>query len=425
MGADAQNAAAAAVAALARLHDGELHLAEVVALGDAAVPALGALLTSPPSTVPEPRLRAAQALAGIATEAARDALRYALHDSLQRRLAPPLAAGESDVISAIARSLATFGDDAVLRADLLAVLDHGCHPGACAALGELAETRAVPALVRCLEDDVARPHAAAALRRIGAAALPALRARVQASAQGEGDSQAAARAACVRLLGAFDDATTRPLLAAHLADASPAVRLAAAAALAEQGALDEAQPVLLAALDVAPTPAAHEAAAALCASAQGRSALLALAADPTAPAERRHAALAALAGADDARVPSLLRTLASAPDSALRAAALRGLIRRGAAAEDLRAHVDDPAADVRAPVLEALVLAGDIAAAARGLADADRGVRLGVAAALARVGARRCLLHVLLGRASVIARLRALGLLLATLRSARPGAPVL
>ncbi|MDI3259042.1 MAG: HEAT repeat domain-containing protein [Sinobacteraceae bacterium] len=407
----ALDAAAAAVAALARLHDGELHLAEVVAQGDAAVSALGALLASQPDTVPEPRLRAARALAAIGTPAARDALRYALHDSLRRRLFPPLAAAESDVISAIARGLSAGGDTAALREDLLAVLAHGCHPGACAAAGELAEARAAPALVRCLEDDVARPHAAAALLRIGAAALPALRARLLSETAG--DSPSAARAACARLLGALDPVGARPLLIAALADAAPPVRWASARVLAEQGVITEALPALLAALDAAPPSDAQAAAAALCASAEGRGALLALAADAAAPAERRLTALAALTEVGDARVVPLLHALATAPDPALRAAALRGLIRRGATAEDLRPHLDDPAAEVRAPALEALILSGDILAAARGLADRDRGVRLGVAAALARIGARRTLLRVLFGRGSARARLRAARLLLA------------
>jgi HEAT repeat protein len=402
---DAPDPAAAAVAALARLHDGERRLAEVVGLGEAAVPALGALLASRADPVPEPRLRAARALAAIATQSARDALRYALHDSLRRRLPAPLAAAESEVISAIARGLVACGDDAPLHADVLAALEHGCHPGACTAAGLLGEVRAVPVLVRCLEDDVARPHAATALRRIGAPALPALRARLQTPSHG--DSQAAARAACARLLGELEGENARGLLSGFLTDPSPAVRLACAVALAARGALAEARPALLAALDAAPAQVAHEAAVVLCGSVSGRDALLALANDPCAPCERRLAALAALSETDDARVTPLLETLVTASDEAVRTAALRALLRRGTAGDLVRGCCADPAAPVRALALEALVMTGDPAAAARGLADRDRGVRLGVAAALARTGDRRVLRRVLCGRTPAAARLRA------------------
>lgn len=151
-------------------HDGDNALLEVVAYGSRAVPALRALLFSrEPSGLYQARVRAVEALAKL------DA-----HDSLidflgSRRdvIDPVERLGEDAVINAAARAVAYRNDPGLFEL-LLELAQRSCLTGVIFSLSTFRNTRAIPALVAALSEDVSRVTAEVALKRIGMAARPAL-----------------------------------------------------------------------------------------------------------------------------------------------------------------------------------------------------------------------------------------------------------
>jgi HEAT repeat protein len=222
-----------AVAGLTRLDDGLLWLPRVVAVGDAAVPALEALLTGPPDVIPWPRCLAADALAAIGSASAPDVLLRALQQSVDRQLSLVLKEAESTVISRIARHLGAFRDPRIADA-LLQALHISCYPGCAETLGKLNERRALPLLIDCLADGYALGPVMEALKRFGEEAVPLLIERLgpPASVGLEGDTPATARAAGATVLGQIGGTAAIAALSRALADPQRVVRRAAALALA-------------------------------------------------------------------------------------------------------------------------------------------------------------------------------------------------
>lgn len=234
---------------LLHLHDGMRAIPYLVARGERIVPLLEPLLRGPPETIFEPRCRIAHTLGRIGGAGATDALVRALRDALQRKLDPVLEAAEAAVINCIADSLGRL-QAASARDVLLHALEQHAYAGVIRALADLNETRAIPWIVPTLNDDVARDTAIFALRRFGAAAVPALIAYLANRVDRSADR---GRAAAARLLAALAGRSAIAPLRTALRDPAPRVRLAAALALAdlvrEPVAASEIVPLLIAFLD--------------------------------------------------------------------------------------------------------------------------------------------------------------------------------
>ncbi len=163
----------ALVARLHNLHEIFRVQGELLLYGEDAVEPLAALLLSPPSTFPQPRVAAAENLGIIGSEEAVDALIRVLDYNDLQAIGPVQCLAEETVRNAAARQLGRFSFPRVVEA-LLASLqqDHLIEAGV--ALAQLGEVRAIPSLLECLEDDVKKEKATEALRRFGHVVIPAL-----------------------------------------------------------------------------------------------------------------------------------------------------------------------------------------------------------------------------------------------------------
>jgi hypothetical protein len=151
------------MAQLDTLLEGADAAARLVACGRAAIPALrDFLIEGRPRGVYQPRLWAAQALAGLGAE-------NVLIEYLRRPIASEDAVarfGEQTVRSAAAKALAEVPTPEA-RSVLYDVASNERLPGALEALALSDPVRATPILIDALGDDFARDAAAAALQRIG------------------------------------------------------------------------------------------------------------------------------------------------------------------------------------------------------------------------------------------------------------------
>ncbi len=213
----------------------------MVALGESAVPALEALLRGPSQSVYHHRYLAADALAAIAGPAATAALMRALRDSVSRRLDPASLESEDVIVNRVAEHLSRCVDPAITEL-LLEALRTRLYPQCALALGRMGERRAIPLLIECLYDDVARSAGALALRGLGDASVAPLIDALYEPRLVHGlepPSRIDGRAAAARLLGELADRGTaaakleRALaLAFALRDGQRAVRIEAALSLA-------------------------------------------------------------------------------------------------------------------------------------------------------------------------------------------------
>jgi len=146
------------------ISEGELGVAMLVACGARAIPMLREfLLHGTPRSIYVGRQRTVRAMAELG--AASVLIEYL---SQQKRIADPMVRyAEEAVENTAACSLARWQTDEAF-ATLLHVVERQNLPGAVEALGAFGRPEAAPALIRCLEDDVARPRAKDSLRRIGA-----------------------------------------------------------------------------------------------------------------------------------------------------------------------------------------------------------------------------------------------------------------
>ncbi len=186
------------VQSLSALHSAEKTVIELIAAGDAAVPALRRFLfTREPSGIYEPRCWAVRALARIG---AHDVLVNFLESD--HELSDPVERlGEAAVMNTAARALSGIASEEVCRV-LLKVAQRRPLPGVIEVLGESGSQEVVPILIRALEDDVARGAAQDALRRFGAAVGHALceAATRQRPPGNESPSSARRRRSAIRLL---------------------------------------------------------------------------------------------------------------------------------------------------------------------------------------------------------------------------------
>jgi hypothetical protein len=155
---------------LESIHESDRGAAELIAMGYRAVPALrDFLLNGRPSTVFQPRMVAVEVLGKIGgKEVLLEYLKAPSHTS-----DPATRFAEEAVRSTAARELARWpGEDVAVT--LIDVMREKPLPGACDAAGQLRLNSAAPYLVDALADDVNRPRAINALRRILPGAKPLL-----------------------------------------------------------------------------------------------------------------------------------------------------------------------------------------------------------------------------------------------------------
>ena len=152
------------------LKEGAGAVAKLIACGHSAIePLRKFLLAGEPRVLYHTRRWAVEALAGLG---ARDIL---LEYLKQEREIPDLAVrlGEEAVKSAAAQKLIKWPSEEVIQV-LIGIAQERSLPGALEALGELKRPEAIPFLIEALEDDVCRPVAEDALRKIGRPAESAL-----------------------------------------------------------------------------------------------------------------------------------------------------------------------------------------------------------------------------------------------------------
>jgi HEAT repeat protein len=208
-------------------------LALLILQGERAVPVLAQVLLGPPSSISEPRCLAAEGLGAIGGGEAVSVLIRALtlHDI--RRLDPVLRLAEEAVRNRAAEQLGKIGDPRAVEPLLYALAHEGVRE-AMGALARFKEGRAIPHIVRRLEDPCDRATAADALLPFGWLAVPALAATLgvrRPSADDEAPISVERRAEAVRLLGILGDQSVIPLLRSCLDDPAPAVQLEAGLAL--------------------------------------------------------------------------------------------------------------------------------------------------------------------------------------------------
>jgi HEAT repeat protein len=163
----------ALVGRLNNLHEIFRVQGEILAHGQECVEPLSGLLLSEPSSFPEPRVAAAECLAAIGGDKAIAALIRVLDYHNLDRLGPVQRFAEETVRNAAARKLSRFVSQTVCDC-LLQSLQRTHLIGAGLALADLGDTRAIPYLIECLEDDYKKEKATEALRQFGNIGVPFL-----------------------------------------------------------------------------------------------------------------------------------------------------------------------------------------------------------------------------------------------------------
>jgi HEAT repeat protein len=229
--------ARALVGRLNNLHEIFRVQGEILSYGEQMVEPLAALLLSEPSTFPEPRVAAAECLGAIGGEKAVNVLIRVLDCYDLATLGPVQRLAEETVRNVAARRLANFGSPKV-RDALLSALKQNHLIGAGQALAHLSDTRAIPYLIECLEDDYKKEKAMTALRGFGRAALPNLCEAIERPRFVEGVEPPLSQERRVRaaeLLGQLKAREALPALETGLHYESEPVRIACSVALAKLG----------------------------------------------------------------------------------------------------------------------------------------------------------------------------------------------
>ena len=227
--------------------------ADILSLGERAVPALVKFLLAPTGQFPEGRILAAEALGHLKGEEALQGLLRALDPGRFESLSPVLRLSEEDVQNAVAKQLLRIGDRRAIPA-LLEALHMRRLVGAAEALVEFHEISAMPWLVEGLEDAFKRDRFSQAILRMGETAIPALVATLEHRRTHDTQELLPSierRAEALRLLGLLCARIARDAMRTALWDSSDKVRTEAALALVavQNGAVVmEAVLVLLAGL---------------------------------------------------------------------------------------------------------------------------------------------------------------------------------
>lgn len=227
--------------------------ADILRLGERAVPALVNFLNGPPSQFPHGRILAAEALGRVGGETAFQGLLHALTANLLETLKPVLRLSEEMVQDVVARQLARIGDRRAIPT-LLEALRRYRSVGTAEALARFQERDALPWLVEGLEDAFKRDRLSQAILEMGWTAIPHLIDTLERRRM-RGDEELLTslerRAEALRLLGLLLAKEAVPAIRAALRDPYDTVRREAAVALVaveEDNRVLEAVPALLAGL---------------------------------------------------------------------------------------------------------------------------------------------------------------------------------
>lgn len=225
------------VGRLSNLHEIFRVQGEILTYGQECVEPLSGLLLSEPSSFPEPRVAAAECLAAIAGDKAITALIRVLDYHNLNRLGPVQRFAEETVRNAAARKLSRFTSQIVSDA-LLATLRRDHLIGAGQALANLGDTRAIPYLIECLEDDYKKEKATEALRQFGHIAVPFLGDAIKQRRFVEGAEPPLSlerRARAADILGELKAREAVPALEIGSHDENEEVRIASGVALVRLG----------------------------------------------------------------------------------------------------------------------------------------------------------------------------------------------
>ena len=227
----------ALVGRLSNLHEIFRVQCEILAHGEECVEPLAALLLSEPSGFPEPRVAAAECLGAIGGDKAIAALIRVLDYHDLKILGPVQRFAEETVRNTAARRLSRFTSQVVCDS-LLAALRRDHLIGAGQSLAALGDTRAIPYLIDCLEDDYKKEKATEALREFGHVAVLFLCESVQQPrfVQGvEPPLSLERRARVAELLGELKAHEAVSALDIGRRDENKEVRIASAVALVQLG----------------------------------------------------------------------------------------------------------------------------------------------------------------------------------------------
>lgn len=226
---------------IAQLQDPSRSNKAVLALmwkGRSSVPALAQFLrTSRPSTVPDARRLAVEALNVLAGPEALDALIEIATERLAEIPDPAVRLAEEIVCSRAACALADFPDSRA-RETLLRLLNGKPLIGVAEAFEKLRDMRAIPRLVRWLEDDFVADPARRAILAVGRPAVPALleSLRIKESLYGAETGMSQRRhVRCLDILAELAEPEEMTLVEDALRDLAEAVRWYAARALIRRG----------------------------------------------------------------------------------------------------------------------------------------------------------------------------------------------
>lgn len=383
------------VALLQNLHEGERSIPRIIAWGDLAVPALESLLRGPSQMVPHSRCWAADALAGIGSAAAINALICGLRDASTRRLPPAPQEAEAVVIGRIAEHLSVVPGATVSDALLEALQRHPTSPSCVHAVGLRLEERALPLLAACLFDDASRAAAINALKRYGSRAIPYVIAAATAPPVGVGlesfihvDGRQAAAQFLGCCLNGSEPATAEQLellraaLLNALQDPQHTVRLVAALALSR---VDIDQPdsvveILISALATVAWPQLESVMTGIQSlGTRATAAVSRVIADSDSRGPQRLRAVVLAGKMNACRCAPLLAALSTEADGRLRLEAARALARMRPRIENslLVRFLADPSARVRRTVFVALSRAHalEMESVLLSLADSDRHIQ--------------------------------------------------
>jgi len=187
------------------LHETDRVAIRLIAEGQRVVPALVRFLLDGPRLLPQPRIVAAETLAAIGGDEARDGLIQAL-DLLDRPIdSPSLRLSEEAVANVAAASLVRFASAEVVPALRAAFRRHRLI-GAAEALARIGDEDCVPDFVEALEDDFRRTRLFDVLERygtLGVASVAAALARPVSDSEGKLGQKR--RDACRQFLAGHED----------------------------------------------------------------------------------------------------------------------------------------------------------------------------------------------------------------------------
>ena len=186
-----------------QLHDpsrSSAALMALLAMGKDSVPALVDFLRlTKPSSLPEPRLLAVEALSILKGPVALAALILVATRNLADIRDPAVRLGEETVASRAALALADFSEPYAHQA-LLELLDEKPLLGVAEAFEKLRDPRALPHLVAWLEEDFVAEAASRAMLACGLVAVPALLASLHERHPRHGDESGMSRRRRARIL---------------------------------------------------------------------------------------------------------------------------------------------------------------------------------------------------------------------------------